>query len=127
MAEGENGSGTVFSVALICVTLIIACALAATFSMQSARSHAQTALDLAALEGARTIARRLSEEAAPTPCIVAGEIAVANDIRISKCTIVDTNIYLIGQVESTIFNLHTPLHIRSHARLSNARIFEFDN
>lgn len=127
MTRDENGSGTVFSLALICVTLVTVIAFATIFSAQSARSRTQTALDLAALEGARAIARSHSQEGAAAPCIVAGEVAIANNIFISECTIVDTNIYLIGQIEMPIFHHPAPLHIRSHAHLSNAKIFKFDN
>lgn len=125
--KDENGAGTVFSAALICVILVTAIALVATFSVQSTRSRIQTALDLAALEGARAIARTHSEEGATAPCIVAGEVAIVNNIFVSKCTIVDTNIYLIGQTEMSIFHFQIPLHVRSRAYLPDAKLFKFDN
>ncbi|MDO5728607.1 MAG: flp pilus-assembly TadE/G-like family protein [Actinomycetaceae bacterium] len=123
----ETGSGTVFSLTIISATLVIAMTVAVVVSTQSFQTRAQSALDLAALEGARTIGKQMSEEGVHDPCVVAGEVALANEVHISECTIVDAEIYLIGQHNIVALRHPTTLHIRSRAHLPGATIFKFDN
>ncbi len=53
---GERGSGTVLSLSLIAVVLVVGAALGVLGSAQAARGRAQTAADLGALAGASAVA-----------------------------------------------------------------------
>jgi secretion/DNA translocation related TadE-like protein len=78
---GERGSVTLLVVAMAGVLLLIAAALGVVSAMVVAHRVAQSAADLAALAGARSLAE------GSDACAAAGRIAEANGARLTSCQV----------------------------------------
>lgn len=84
--RGERGAATVLTVAVLGLLLLVAGALAVVGAMVVAHREAQSAADLAALAGARSLAD------GGDACAVAAEIAAANGARLTACDILDRDV-----------------------------------
>lgn len=80
-AAGDDGSGTVLLLGLVCVVLLVTMFVGLLASAQSARGRAQAAADLAALAGAS----RLLPFGSGDPCELAGQTAARNGGRLVGC------------------------------------------
>lgn len=80
-APDDLGSATVLVVALACVAIVLASALAGLGAAVAARHRAEAAADLAALAGAQAL------QSGEPACPVAEEIAAANGAVEVTCTI----------------------------------------
>nr|WP_034620495.1 Rv3654c family TadE-like protein [Cellulomonas sp. URHE0023] len=79
--SGDDGSGTVLLLGLVCVVMFMAAFLGVLASAQSARGRAQAAADLAAIAGAS----QLLPVAGGDPCEIAAQTATRNGGRLSVC------------------------------------------
>jgi secretion/DNA translocation related TadE-like protein len=77
----EQGSATLFAVAVIGVLVLVGAALGVVAAMVHAHRVAQSAADLAALAGAEAQARGRD------PCASAAVVARANGARFDSCTV----------------------------------------
>lgn len=78
---GERGAATVLAVSFLGVLLLVGSALAVVGAMVVAHRSAQSAADLAALAGAAAVVEGTE------PCQAATRVAVANDARLTACTV----------------------------------------
>ena len=78
---GDEGSGTVLLLGLVCVVVLLAASLALLASAQSARGRAQSAADLAALAGASGLLPGVAGD----PCGRAAETVNRNGGRMVGC------------------------------------------
>jgi secretion/DNA translocation related TadE-like protein len=79
--RGEPGSATVLVVAMAGVLVLLGAALAVVVAMVAAHRAAQSAADLAALSGARDLARGANG------CAAAATIARVNGARLTACVV----------------------------------------
>ncbi|WP_426593132.1 Rv3654c family TadE-like protein [Cellulomonas sp. McL0617] len=79
--SGDEGSGTVLLLGLVCVVMLLMGFLGVLASAQSARARAQAASDLAALAAAT----RLLPLGGGDACGMAGQTAVRNGGRLVAC------------------------------------------
>jgi secretion/DNA translocation related TadE-like protein len=78
-SRDQRGSATVLVVAMSGVLLLIGAALGVVVALVVAHRVAQSGADLAALAGARAAGRGADG------CRAAGEVAAANDVRLTDC------------------------------------------
>ena len=81
LPTGDEGSGTVLLVGLVCVAMLVAGSLGLLATAQSARGRAQAAADLAALAAAS----RLLPLGGGDACGIAGQTASRNGGRLAEC------------------------------------------
>jgi len=79
MRDRERGSGTVLSLTLVTVALVLGVAVLAIGFAHRARLHAQSAADLAAIAAATAI------QTGYEPCPVARELAAREAVTITEC------------------------------------------
>lgn len=79
--SGDEGSGTVLLLGLVCVVVLMAALLGVVASAQAARGRAQAAADLAALAGAS----RLLPLGGGDPCGIAAQTVSHNGGRLVGC------------------------------------------
>jgi secretion/DNA translocation related TadE-like protein len=79
--RAEAGSATLFVVAMAGVLLLLGAALSVVAAMVVAHRAAQSAADLAALAGARSVA------VGGDGCAVASGVAAENDARLTSCAV----------------------------------------
>ena len=82
----EQGSGTVLSLALIALALLLAGVIALVAAAYSGAAKAQSAADLAALAGAQALNDPLAAGGAP-PCPPGGKVASDNQASLNQCLI----------------------------------------
>jgi secretion/DNA translocation related TadE-like protein len=80
-ATDQRGSATVLVVAMSGVLLLVGAALGVVVAMVLAHRAAQSGADLAALAGAQASVR------GSDGCSAAGEVAAANDVRLTGCDV----------------------------------------
>lgn len=81
----QRGAATVLVVAMLGVLLLVGAASGVVASIFVAHRKAQSAADLAALAGAATLADLV--RSARDPCVVAAEVALANDATLASCSV----------------------------------------
>ena len=79
--SGDEGSGTVLLLGLVCVVVLMAALLGVLASAQAARGRAQSAADLAALAGASS----LLPVGGGDPCGIAAQTVTRNGGRMVGC------------------------------------------
>ncbi|MFI9555835.1 Rv3654c family TadE-like protein [Nonomuraea endophytica] len=93
----DQGSATIWGVALMALLMSVAMALAAVGSVRVARHRVYAAADLSALEAAR-----LALAAPDQACTRAEQVATANAVRLTRCTITDETADVWTSLEITI-------------------------
>jgi secretion/DNA translocation related TadE-like protein len=89
----ERGSVTPFAIACLGVLVLLAAALGVVAAMIHAQRQAQAAADLAALSGARALARGADG------CGAAGQIAQGNGARLVACVVTGREVRLSVEVD----------------------------
>lgn len=85
MRHDQRGAATVLVVAMLGVLLLVGAASGVVAAIFVAQRKAQAAADLAALAGAATLADLA--RSTRDPCVVAADVAVANDATLGSCSV----------------------------------------
>ncbi|MFI6906668.1 Rv3654c family TadE-like protein [Nonomuraea sp. NPDC050394] len=93
----DRGSATIWGVALMALLISVAMTLAAVGSVRVARHRVYGAADLSALEAAR-----LALAAPDQACARAEKVAMANAVRLTRCTITDETADVWTSLEITL-------------------------
>ena len=92
----ERGSGTVLTLGLVAVVLVLLAAISLLGRAQSARGAAQAAADLGALAAAQHLLDSSPSGFGPGPtaaaCGVARQIAAANGASLTSCEVLDDGV-----------------------------------
>lgn len=98
----ERGSGTVLALAVVAVLLSLGLLAVGLVQAQSATAHAQAGADLAALAGATA----LSSVLAPAdPCVVAGQVATANQVELTGCSITGEDVTVRTEAQARVLGV----------------------
>ncbi|MFD9941483.1 Rv3654c family TadE-like protein [Nonomuraea sp. NPDC059023] len=93
----DQGSATIWGVALMALLMSAALTLAAVGSIRVARHRVYAAADLSALEAAR-----LALAAPDQACARAEKVAAANAVRLTRCTITEETADVWTSLEITL-------------------------
>ncbi|MFI6293845.1 Rv3654c family TadE-like protein [Nonomuraea sp. NPDC050790] len=93
----DQGSATIWGAALMALLMSAAMTLAMVGSVRVARHRAYAAADLSALEAAR-----LALAAPDQACAQAEKVALANAVRLTRCTITEETADIWTAVEITL-------------------------
>ena len=112
---GEEGSGTINSVALIVLALALAVVLGGVGAAHRERARLQAVADLAALAGAEQSATAAWEDVGERPCAAASAVAAANGVDIQSCEVRDSDCLVVLTQPVRIAGISTNVSARARA------------
>ena len=113
--SGEEGSGTVNSVGLIVLALVLAVVLGGVGVAYRERVRLQAVADLAALAGAEQSATAAWEDVGDRPCGAASAVAVANGAAVQSCEVRDLDCLVVLTQHVEIAGISTNVSARARA------------
>ena len=111
----EEGSGTINSVGLIILALVLAVVLGGVGVALRERVRLQAVADLAALAGAEQSATAGWEDVGERPCGAASAIAEANGVGIQSCEVRDLDCLVVLTQPVRIAGISTNVRARARA------------
>lgn len=112
---GEEGSGTINSVGLIVLVVVLAVVLGGVGVAHRERVRLQAVADLAALAGAEQSATAGWEDVGERPCRVAFAVAAANGVRVQSCEVRDLDCLVVLTQPVEIAGISTNVSARARA------------
>ena len=112
---GEEGSGTINSVALIVLALALAVVLGGVGAAHRERARLQAVADLAALAGAEESATALWEDVGGRPCVAASSVAAENGVEIESCEVRDSDCLVVAAQSVRIAGISTIVRAKARA------------
>ena len=111
----EEGSGTINSVGLIVLALVLAVVLGGVGVALRERVRLQAVADLAALAGAEQSATADWEDVGERPCGAASAVAEANGVGVQSCEVRDTDCLVVLTRPVRIAGISTNVSARARA------------
>lgn len=112
---GEEGSGTINSVALIVLALALAVVLGGVGAAHREQARLQAVADLAALAGAEQSATAPWEDVGERPCVAASSVAAENGVGIESCEVRDSDCLVVVTQSVRIAGISTILRAKARA------------
>ncbi|WP_314129595.1 Rv3654c family TadE-like protein [Schaalia odontolytica] len=112
--EGEAGSGTVNSVGLIALAILVALIIAGVGAAHRASVRLQAVADLAALAGAEHSMTAPWEEVGGRPCQAASSVVAANGEELLSCEVRGSDCLVV--ISRTVRVAGIPMTMRARAR-----------
>ena len=112
---GEEGSGTINSVALIVLALALAVVLGGVGAAHREQARLQAVADLAALAGAERSATAPWEDVGERPCVAASSVAAENGVGIESCEVRDSDCLVVVTQSVRIAGISTILRAKARA------------
>ena len=112
---GEDGSGTVNSVALIVLALALAVVLGGVGAAHREQARLQAIADLAALAGAEQSATAPWEDVGERPCVAASSVAAENGVGIESCEVRERDCLVVASQSIRIAGISTILRAKARA------------
>lgn len=112
---GEEGSGTINSVALIVLALALAVVLGGVGAAHRERARLQAVADLAALAGAEESAMAPWEDVGGRPCVAASSVAAENGVEIESCEVRDSDCLVVASQSIRIAGISTIVRAKARA------------
>ena len=112
---GEEGSGTINSVALIVLALALAVVLGGVGAAHRERARLQAVADLAALAGAEVSATAPWEDVGGRPCVAASSVAAENGVEIESCEVRDSDCLVVASQSIRIAGISTIVRAKARA------------
>ena len=112
---GEEGSGTINSVALIVLALALAVVLGGVGAAHRERARLQAVADLAALTGAEESATAPWEDVGGRPCVAASSVAAENGVEIESCEVRDSDCLVVASQSIRIAGISTIVRAKARA------------
>ena len=113
--SGEEGSGTVNSVGLIVVAVVLAVVLGGVGVAHRERVRLQSVADLAALAGAEQSVMADWEDVGERPCGAASAVAAANGVSIQFCEVRGADCLVVLTQSVRIAGISTNVAARARA------------
>ena len=113
--SGEEGSGTVNSVGLIVLALVLVVVLGGVGVAHRERVRLQAVADLAALAGAEQSATAGWEDVGERPCGAAFAVAEANGVGVQSCEVRDHDCLVVLTRTVRIAGISTNVSARARA------------
>ena len=110
---GEDGSGTVNTVALI--VLALAVVLGGVGAAHREQARLQAVADLAALAGAEQSATAPWEDVGERPCVAASSVAAENGVGIELCEVRDSDCLVVAAQSIRIAGISTIARAKARA------------
>ena len=111
----EEGSGTINSVGLIVLALVLAVVLGGVGVAHRERVRLQAVADLAALAGAEQSATADWEDVGERPCGAASAVATANGVGVQSCEVRDLDCLVVLTQPVRIAGISTNVSARARA------------
>ena len=111
----EEGSGTINSVGLIVVAVVLAVVLGGVGVAHRERVRLQAIADLAALAGAEQSATAAWEDVGERPCGAASAVAAANGVGVQSCEVRDLDCLVVLTQSVNIAGISTNVSARARA------------
>lgn len=111
----EEGSGTINSVGLIVLALVLAVVLGGVGVAHRERVRLQAVADLAALAGAEQSATADWEDVGERPCRAASAVATANGVGVQSCEVRDLDCLVVLTQPVRIAGISTNVSVRARA------------
>lgn len=111
----EEGSGTINSVGLIVVAVVLAVVLGGVGVAHRERVRLQAIADLAALAGAEQSATAAWEDVGERPCGAASAVAAANGVGVQSCEVRDLDCLVVLTQPVRIAGISTNVSARARA------------
>lgn len=112
---GEEGSGTVNTLALIVLALALAVVLGGVGAAHREQARLQAVADLAALAGAEHSATAPWEDVGERPCVAASSVSEANGVGIQSCEVRDSDCLVVVTQSVRIAGISTILRAKARA------------
>ena len=112
---GEDGSGTVNTLALIVLALALAVVLGGVGAAHRERARLQAVADLAALAGAEQSATAPWEDVGERPCVAASSVAAENGVGIESCEVRDSDCLVVASQSIRIAGISTIVRAKARA------------
>lgn len=112
---GEEGSGTINSVALIVLALALAVVLGGVGAAHREQARLQAVADLAALAGAEQSATAPWEDVGERPCVAASSVAAENGVGIESCEVRERDCLVVASQSIRIAGISTILRAKARA------------
>lgn len=112
---GEDGSGTVNSVALIILALALAVVLGGVGTAHREQARLQAVADLAALAGAEESATAPWEDVGERPCVAASSVAAENGVGIESCEVRERDCLVVASQSIRIAGISTIARAKARA------------
>lgn len=112
---GEDGSGTINSVALMVLALALAVVLGGVGAAHREQARLQAVADLAALAGAEQSATVPWEDVGQRPCVAASSVIAANGAGIQSCDVRGSDCLVVAAQSVRIAGISTILHAKARA------------
>ena len=113
--SGEEGSGTINSVGLIVLAVVLAVFLGGVGVAHRERVRLQAIADLAALAGAEQSATAGWEDVGERPCGAASAVAAANGVGVQSCEVRDLDCLVVLTQPVRIAGISTNVSARARA------------
>ena len=113
--SGEEGSGTINSVGLIVLALVLGVLLSGVGVAHRERVRLQAVADLAALAGAEQSATADWEDVGERPCRAASAVAAANGVSVQSCEVRDLDCLVVLTQPVRIAGVSTNVSARARA------------
>ena len=113
--SAEEGSGTINSVGLIVLALVLAVVLGGVGVALRERVRLQAVADLAALAGAEQSATADWEDVGERPCGAASAVAAANGVGVQSCEVRDLDCLVVLTQPVRIAGISTNVSARARA------------
>ena len=111
----EEGSGTINSVGLIVLALVLVVVLGGVGVAHRERVRLQAVADLAALAGAEQSATAGWEDVGERPCGAASAVAAANGVGVQSCEVRDLDCLVVLMQPVRIAGISTNVSARARA------------
>ena len=111
----EEGSGTINSVGLIVLSLVLVVVLGGVGVAHRERVRLQAVADLAALAGAEQSATAGWEDVGERPCGAASAVAAANGVGVHSCEVRDLDCLVVLTQNVRIAGISTNVSARARA------------
>lgn len=112
---GEEGSGTINSVALIVLALALAVVLGGVGTAHREQARLQAVADLAALAGAEQSATAPWEDVGERPCVAASSVAAENGVGIESCEVRERDCLVVASQSIRIAGISTIARAKARA------------
>lgn len=113
--RGEDGSGTVNTVALIVLALALAVVLGGVGAAHREQARLQAVADLAALAGAEQSATAPWEDVGERPCVAASSVIAANGVALQSCDVRGSDCLVVTTQSVRIAGISTILRVKARA------------
>lgn len=112
---GEDGSGTVNTLALIVLALALAVVLGGVGTAHREQARLQAVADLAALAGAEESATAPWEDVGERPCVAASSVAAENGVGIESCEVRERDCLVVASQSIRIAGISTIARAKARA------------